>query len=173
MCVVRAACCWWLRVSPDGCGHGFLRPCVVHRVGRAACGPHDIGDSQSQFPIAGHHPEWRCSGTALQSDLRLARRSGYYSLECRHAHYRCAGHHLRYSEPAEAPTIQLSYCRQLDKFLPYYWQDFATALAKFCQTYGNVLAKFLSDYQRATFLYFLLHFYRVLSSSPLLLIETP
>ena len=98
-----------------------------------------VGDNQSQFPIAGHHPEWRCSGTALQSDLRLARRSGYYSLECRHAHYRCAGHHLRYSEPAEAPTIQLSYCRQLDKFLPYYWQDFATALANFCHRHGNVL----------------------------------
>ena len=81
----------------------------------------------------------RCSGTALQSDLRLARRSGYYPLECRHAHYRCAGHHLRYSEPAEAPTIQLSYCRQLDKFLPYYWQDFATALANFCHRHGKVL----------------------------------
>ena len=78
-------------------------------------------------------------GAALQSDLRLARRSGYYSLECRHAHYRCAGHHLRYSEPAEAPTIQLSYCRQLDKFLPYYWQDFATALANFCHRHGKVL----------------------------------
>ena len=26
--------------NPDGCGHGlFWRPCVVHRVGRAACGP--------------------------------------------------------------------------------------------------------------------------------------
>jgi len=76
---------------------------------------------------------------ALLCNLRLARRSGYYSLECRHAHYRCAGHHLRYSEPAEAPTIQLSYCRQLDKVLPYYWQDFATALANFCHRHGNVL----------------------------------
>lgn len=43
----------------------------------------------------------------LQLDLRLARRSGYYPLECRHAHYRCAGHHLRYSEPTEAARIQL------------------------------------------------------------------
>ena len=111
----------------------------LYRPGRAACGPHDIGDSQSQFPIAGHHPEWRCSGTALQLDLRLARRSGYYPLECRHAHYRCAGHHLRYSEPAEAPTIQLSYCQQFDKVLPYYWQDFATALANFCHRHGKVL----------------------------------
>ena len=123
----------------DGCHHRFLWSGRLYWPGRAACGPHDIGDSQSQFPIAGHHPEWRCSGTALQSDLRLARRSGYYSLECRHAHYRCAGHHLRYSEPAEAPTIQLSYCRQLDKVLPYYWQDFATALANFCHRHGNVL----------------------------------
>ena len=134
----------WLLVitgllTADRNGHRFLWSGRLYWPGRAACGPHDIGDNQSQFPIAGHHPEWRCSGTALQSDLRLARRSGYYSLECRHAHYRCAGHHLRYSEPAEAPTIQLSYCRQLDKVLPYYWQDFATALANFCHRHGKVL----------------------------------
>ena len=80
----------WLLIiagAPDGCHHRLLWSGRLYRPGRAACGPHDIGDNQSQFPIAGHHPEWRCSGTALQSDLRLARRSGYYPLECRHAHY--------------------------------------------------------------------------------------
>ena len=140
--VISTVCANWLLISHralDGCHHRFLWSGRLYWPGRAACGPHDIGDSQSQFPIAGHHLEWRCSGTALQLDLRLARRSGYYPLECRHAHYRCAGHHLRYSEPAEAPTIQLSYCQQFDKVLPYYWQDFATALANFCHRHGKVL----------------------------------
>ena len=65
------------------------------------------------------------------------------------------------------------FCHPIGKTLPPRWQTFAIGMAKFCQTYGNVLAKFLSDYQRATFFVFFSPFYRVLSSSPLLLIETP
>jgi hypothetical protein len=66
-----------------------------------------------------------------------------------------------------------SFCHLIGKTLPPRWQTFAIGMAKFCQTYGNVLAKFLSDYQRTTFLVFFSPFHRVLSFSPLLLIETP
>ena len=51
--------------APDSCYHRLLWSGSLYRPGCAACGPHDIGDSQSQFPIAGHHPEWRRSGAAL------------------------------------------------------------------------------------------------------------
>ena len=74
-----------------------------------------------------------------------------------------------------ASLVSDTYEKDLSKYADQEIEFVITAIgmAKFCQTYGNVLAKFLSDYQRATFFVFFSPFYRVLSSSPLLLIETP
>ena len=44
-----------------------------------------------------------------------------------------------YKNYPEGKITTLSYCQQFDKVLPYYWQDFATALANFCHRHGNVL----------------------------------
>jgi hypothetical protein len=38
-------------------------------------------------------------------------------------------------------TVFCSSCQQVDKFLPPYWQDLATALANFCHRHGKVLPK--------------------------------
>ena len=76
----------------------------------------------------------------------------------------------KFSSPLSSFCRQLArFCHPLGKTLPPRWQTFAIGMAKFCQTYGNVLAKFLSDYQRATFLVFFSPFHRVLSFSPLLM----